>query len=136
MPNHMLAVPAVHGSIGIWPVAVEHGRVVFEATPSARFFNPMALVHGGWTAMLLDTAMGCAVHSVLASGQSYATVDLHTSFVRPVRDRPRGLRCEARLLHLGSWIATAEGRVYDATELLLAHGTETCQIFVMRPGSA
>jgi uncharacterized protein (TIGR00369 family) len=85
----------------LWPVSVEKGRIVFEATPSSRFYNPMGLVHGGWLALLLDTAMGCAVHSALDAGQAYATTDLRTTDVKPAREATGRLRCEARLLHLG-----------------------------------
>ena len=56
----------------VWPIAVEVGRVAFEASPSARFYNPMGLVHGGWLALLLDSAMGCAVHSTLEPGQAWS----------------------------------------------------------------
>ena len=68
----------------IWIAEVESGRVVFEATPSQRFYNPLGTVHGGWISTLLDLAMGCAVHSVLKAGQAYTTVDMTVSFVRPV----------------------------------------------------
>ena len=78
----------------VWIVEVESGRVVFEATPSSRFYNPLGTVHGGWISTLLDSAMGCAVHSVLKAGQAYTTIDMTINFVRPgVReDRQAQLR--------------------------------------------
>jgi uncharacterized protein (TIGR00369 family) len=76
----------------VWPIAVEVGRVAFEASPSARFYNPMGLVHGGWLALLLDSAMGCAVHSTLEPGQAFTTVEMKTTFVRPVRESTGRLR--------------------------------------------
>jgi uncharacterized protein (TIGR00369 family) len=113
----------------LWPVSVEKGRLVFEGRPSSRFYNPMGLVHGGWLALLLDTAMGCAVHSALDAGQAYATTDLRTTFVKPVREATGLLRCEATLLHIGGRTASAEGKILDSRGALIAHGSETCQIF-------
>jgi uncharacterized protein (TIGR00369 family) len=95
----------------VWPVSIEVGRIVFEAAPSARFYNPMGIVHGGWVALLLDTVMGCAVHSALQPGRAFATVDMTTSFVRPVSEGTGTLRAEGTLLHLGHRIASAGGRI-------------------------
>ncbi len=118
----------------VWPVSVEKGRLVFEARPSSRFYNPMGLVHGGWLALLLDTAMGCAVHSALEAGKAYATTDLRTTYVKPVREATGRLRCEATLLHIGGRTASAEGKILDARGALIAHGSETCQIFPIAKG--
>jgi uncharacterized protein (TIGR00369 family) len=111
---------------------VEHGRVLFEGMPSARFYNPLGTVHGGWIATLLDSAMGCAVHATLAAGESYATVDMAISLVRAVTAGTGKLRCEGKIVHAGARIATAEGRVWDGTDTLVAHGTETCLIMRAR----
>ena len=113
----------------VWPRELERGRVVFEAVPSARFYNPMGVVHGGWLALVLDTAMGCAVHSVLAAGEGYTTVDLRTTFAKAVRETTGRVRCEGRVLHVGERIASAEGRLTSADGTLLAHGSETCLRF-------
>lgn len=115
----------------VWLVEAESGRVVFEATPSSRFYNPLGTVHGGWISTLLDSAMGCAVHSVLKAGQAYTTVDMTISFVRPVLEKTGKLRCEGKIIHAGSRIATAEGRVYDAAGALIAHGSETCLVMAV-----
>jgi uncharacterized protein (TIGR00369 family) len=85
----------------IWPVEVEEGRIVFEAQPSARFYNPMGTVHGGWISTVLDPAMGCAVHSMLKAGQAYTTVEMKVNFVRPLLDRIGIVRCEGKIVHLG-----------------------------------
>ena len=106
--------------------------MAFEASPSARFYNPMGLVHGGWLALLLDTAMGCAVHSTLEPGQAFTTVEMKTTFVRPVRESMGKLRCEGVLLHAGSRIASSEGKVFDCAGRLVAHGPETCLISTVR----
>jgi uncharacterized protein (TIGR00369 family) len=85
-------------------------------------------VHGGWIATVLDSAMGCAVHSVMKAGQAYTTVDMSVSLVRPVFARTGVLRCEGKLIHAGNRIATAEGRLWDHAGTLIAHGSETCMV--------
>jgi uncharacterized protein (TIGR00369 family) len=115
----------------IWLAEVEAGRAVFEARPSARFYNPLGAVHGGWISTLLDSAMGCAVHSTLQPRQTYATVDMTVSFVRPVSERTGKLRCEGKVIHVGGRIATAEGRVWDQAGSLIAHGSETCLLIAL-----
>ena len=112
----------------IWITEAESGRVVFEGTPSRRFYNPLGTVHGGWISTLLDSAMGCAVHSMLQPGQAYTTVDMTVSFVRPVFDKTGKVRCEGKIIHAGGRIATAEGRVWDGAGTLIAHGSETCLV--------
>src|SRR5262245_11726778 len=126
--------PPFAAATDIWLVEVEHGRAVFAAIPSNRFYNPLGSVHGGWISTLLDSAMGCAVHSVLGPGQIYTTVDLRVSFARPVFDQTGALKCEGKIIHAGSRIATAEGRVWDKAGTLIAHGTETC-LLKTRKGS-
>jgi uncharacterized protein (TIGR00369 family) len=112
----------------IWIVAAERGRVQFDARPSVRFYNPLGSVHGGWIATLLDSAMGCAVHSLLEPGQAYTTVDMSVSFVRAVFERTGKLTCEGKIIHGGGRVATAEGRVWDQAGTLIAHGSETCLV--------
>lgn len=120
----------------IWPIEMEHGRVVFEATPSQKFLNPLGTVHGGWISTLLDSAMGSAVHSTLKPGHGYTTIDMTISFVRAVLPSSGKLRCEGKIIHSGGRIATAEGRVLDAADKLIAHGTETCLIMKAPAASA
>ncbi len=109
---------------------VEEGRVVFEGDPQADFVNPMGMVHGGWVAAILDSAMACAIHSCLDVGQSYTTLELKVNYVRAVTPEMRRVRCEGRMLHVGGRVGTAEGKLIDMdTGKLLAHGTETCMIF-------
>jgi uncharacterized protein (TIGR00369 family) len=119
----------------IWIVEVERGRVVFEAAPSSRFYNPLGTVHGGWIATLLDSAMGCAVHSMLKPGQAYTTIDMTINYVRPVLEETGRLKCEGKIIHAGGRVATAEGRVWDKSDKLIAHGSETCMVLAA-PGAA
>lgn len=112
----------------LWPVEAEKGRVVFEAMPSVRFYNPLGIVHGGWITLVLDTVMGCAVTSVLDAGKGATTIELKTIFMRPVLEKTGKLRCEGTLLHAGGRVASAEGKLFDGNGRLVAHGTETCFI--------
>jgi len=112
----------------IWPVEIARGRVVFEGIPSHHFYNPLGTVHGGWLSTLLDSAMGCAVYSLLEPGQVFTTIEMKVNFVRPATERTGKLTCEGQIVHLGSRIATSQGRIVDGTGNLIAHGSETCII--------
>ena len=92
-------------------------------------YNPIGSVHGGVALTLLDSAMGCAVHTLLEAGVGYTTLEVKANFVRPILADTGVVRCEGTVLHAGSRVATAEGRVVDEAGTLLAHGTTTCLIF-------
>jgi uncharacterized protein (TIGR00369 family) len=129
-----LPPPPFSVTTGIYLIEVAEGRVVFEGEPSERFLNPLGTVHGGWAAALLDSAMGCAVHTRLPVGQIFTTVEMKVNFVRPIMpDAPR-LRCEGRVLHFGGRIATSDATIIDpGTGKMFAHGSETCLIMEARP---
>lgn len=110
------------------PTEVGEGRAVFEVEPGEKHYNPIGVVHGGLLATLLDSAMACAVHATLPAGTGYTTVELHVNLVRPVTAETGRLRAEGEVLHRGSRVATAQGRVVDASGRLCAHGTTTCLI--------
>lgn len=112
---------------------VERGRAVFEMEPAECHYNPFATVHGGIMATLLDSAMTAAVLSTLPVGVACATLEMKVNFLRPVRVEGGPLRCEAAVIHLGSSIATAEGRILDGRGKLCAHAVTTCSVF---PASA
>jgi uncharacterized protein (TIGR00369 family) len=116
-------------------VEAEEGRVVFSGRPSARFFNPLGTIHGGWTATILDSAMACAAHATLKPGEGYTTLEMKINYVRPVMPGSGTVRCEGRLIHRGGTVATTEGRLVDERGKLLAHGTETCLIFSAKAGA-
>jgi uncharacterized protein (TIGR00369 family) len=111
------------------PVQVDEGSVVFEGEPGEEHYNPIGTVHGGYAATLIDSAIGCAVHTTLPAGGGYTTLTLEAKFVRPITRDTGRVRCEGRVLHRGRRQATAEARVYEgAGDRLLAHGTGTCLI--------
>ena len=121
-------VPPMARLLGFEAAHVEDGRVVFAGDTGEYLFNPQGTVHGGFAATLLDSAMGCAVHTTLAAGEPYTTLEIKVSYVRPVAAGVR-VRAEGHVVHRGRRIATAEGRlVAERDGRLLAHGTTTCMI--------
>jgi uncharacterized protein (TIGR00369 family) len=124
-----LPPPPIAVLLGIAPVEVEEGRVVFTALPAEYHYNPIGIVHGGLAATLLDSALGCAVHSTLPAGTAYTTLEIKVNFVRPITRETGEVRCEGKIIYQGGRIATAEGTVTDADGKLYAHGTTTCMIF-------
>lgn len=124
-----LPAPPIAELIGFRGVEAEPGRAVFEIVPGEQHYNPIGSVHGGVALTLLDSAMGCAIHTLLEAGVGYATLEVKANFVRPILAETGLVRCEGTVLHAGSRVATAEGRVTDEAGKLLAHGTTTCLIF-------
>jgi uncharacterized protein (TIGR00369 family) len=104
----------------------EEGRVVFAAVPTRAHYNGMGVVHGGLAATLLDTALGCAINTMAPPSQRFTTLELKINFTRPLTHAIGAVRCEARVIHVGSRVATAEGRVVDRRGKLYAHATATC----------
>ena len=121
--------PPISALMNFGLVELGEGYAVFSVEPAEYHYNPIGVVHGGLAATLLDSAMGCAVHSMLPAGAGYTTLEIKVNFVRPMTAGTGPVRCEAKLIHLGGRTATAEGRVVDRDGKLYAHGTTTCLIF-------
>jgi uncharacterized protein (TIGR00369 family) len=121
--------PPISTTLDFRLVEVEAGRVAFEGRPAAAHYNPQGTVHGGYAATLLDSAMGCAVHSVLEAAVGYTTLEIKVNYVRPMTAETGLVRAEGMLLHRGRRIATSEGRLVDQAGKLLAHGSCTCLLF-------
>jgi uncharacterized protein (TIGR00369 family) len=124
-----LPPPPIAVTMRLRPVELAEGRVVFEGEPGEEHYNPIGVVHGGYAATLLDSALGCAVHTTLPAGVGYTSLGLEAKFVRPIsRDTGRVL-CEASVLYRGRKQATAEAKLSAAESgKLLAHGVATCMI--------
>jgi uncharacterized protein (TIGR00369 family) len=121
--------PPIAQLMGFELVEVGHGRATFAVVPGEQHYNPIGVVHGGLAATLLDSAMGCAVQSTLEAGTGFTTLDLNTTFLRPMTSDTGKVVCEATVVHTGSRIAAAEGRVFSArTGKLIATGTCSCVI--------
>jgi uncharacterized protein (TIGR00369 family) len=112
------------------PVTVDLGEIVFQGSPQANFLNPMGTVHGGWYGTLLDSAMGCAVHTIVPAGRGFTTAEYSVNIVRGAK--VGGVyRTIGKVVHAGRQMATAEGRIVDADGKIYAHGTTTCFLFDM-----
>ncbi len=121
--------PPIAVTMSLRPVELEEGRVLFEGDPGEEHYNPIGVVHGGYASTLLDSAMGCAVHTTLPAGVAYTTLSLEVKFVRPISRDTGVVRAEAEVLHRGRTQATVDARL-TASESgkLLATATSTCLI--------
>ena len=118
--------PPMVSLLGLRMVEAEEGRVLFAGTASEAFYNGMGVAHGGFAATLLDSALGCAINSMMPAGRSFTTLELHINYTRPLRRETGEVWCEAKVIHVGSRVGTAEARVVDANGKVYAHGTTTC----------
>jgi uncharacterized protein (TIGR00369 family) len=121
--------PPISELVGFHLTEVENGRAVFESEPDFRHYNPIGTVHAGFTATLLDSALGCAIFSTLAKGDTWTTLELKLNLVRPLTKDTGPVRAEGRILHRGRTVATSEGDLKDRAGKLYAHATTTCMIF-------
>jgi uncharacterized protein (TIGR00369 family) len=121
--------PPIAAALKFELTQVEQGRAVFEGAPEFAYYNPIGSVHGGYAATLLDSCMGCAVHTTLPAGQAYTTLEFKINFVRAMTEQTGRVRAEGRVIHPGKRAATAEGNLYDSRGKLLAHATTTCLVF-------
>jgi uncharacterized protein (TIGR00369 family) len=121
-----LPPPPIALLLGFRLAEVEPGRVVFECTPGEQHYNPIGVVHGGLAMTLLDSAMGCCVQTRMPAGSGYTTLEAKTNLVRAITEKTGRLRAIGKVVHLGSRIATAEGRLEDASGKLYAHASTTC----------
>jgi len=124
--------PPILELIGFDLVEVEKVRAVFVGVPAFKHYNPLGTVHGGYAATLLDSCMGCSVHTTLPKGTGYTTLEFKVSLVRALTEETGPVRAEGRVISSGRRVATADGRLTDAGGRLLAHATTTCLIFELQ----
>jgi len=124
-----LPAPPIAQTLGFDLVHVEPGKAVFEAVPEFRHYNPIGTVHGGLAMTLMDSCLACAIHTTLARGESYTTLEIKVNLVRAITKETGKIVATGRLIHRGRTTATSEGDLRDAAGILLAHGTTTCMIF-------
>ena len=131
--------PPIASTLDFLLIEVGAGTAVFQGTPLERHYNPLGSVHGGWFATLLDSAMGCAVHTMMPPGRGYTTAELSVNIVRAITDKVSRVRAEGRVIHCGRQLATAEARLVGPDGRLYAHATTTCLVFELKvsgPGAA
>jgi uncharacterized protein (TIGR00369 family) len=121
--------PPISRALGFSISSVERGRVTFDYEPVSDHYNPLGSVHGGIAATLLDSVMGCCIHTTLKPGSGFTTLEIKVNYVRAMTDKTGRVQAEGKIINVGSRIATSEGRLVDASGKLLAHGTTTCLIF-------
>lgn len=124
-----IPAPPIAVLMGFGVSEVSEGSIIFTAEAAEYLYNPLGSVHGGATATLMDSAMGCAVQSTLPAGVGYTTLELKVNYLRPITSRTGLVYCEGKVIYVGGRIATAEARVTDEEGKLYAHGTTTCMIF-------
>jgi uncharacterized protein (TIGR00369 family) len=124
-----LPQPPITQTLGFMLAEVAPGFALFTMTPQFKHYNPIASVHGGVTATLLDSCMSCAIQTNFEAGTGYTTLEIKVNFVRAITQETGPIRAEGRSLYVGRRSGTAEGKLLDAKGTLLAHSTTTCLIF-------
>ena len=128
-----LPYPHIAQTLDFSLIEVAPGRAVFQGTPQLMHYNPLGGVHGGWYATLLDSALGCAVHTAVPAGHGYTTAELSVNIVRAASAKTGPLRTIGQVIHCGRQLATAEARIVGPDGKLYAHGTTTCLVFAIKP---
>lgn len=127
-----LPYPHIAETLDFGLVEVGPGLAIFQGTPQLMHYNPLGSVHGGWFATLLDSALGCAVHTTLPAGRGYTTAELGVNIVRAATLQTGPLRAIGKVIHSGRQLATAEARIVGPDDRLYAHATTTCLVFEAR----
>lgn len=125
--------PPVAQTLDFKPSSLEAGKVIFDFEPKEFHYNPIGTVHGGVISTVLDTVLGCALHSMLAKGVAYTTLELKVNFVKAVTISSGRLKAEGRLIHLGKSTALVEADLKDDSGRLYAHAISTCMLFQSNP---
>jgi uncharacterized protein (TIGR00369 family) len=124
-----ILAPPIAQTLSFWLVEVGDGHAVFEGDTGTHLLNPLGGVHGGWALTLIDSAAGCAGHTLLPPGVGYASVETKANFTRPIKADTGRVRAEGRVVSRGRQIMSAEARILDSDGRILAHGTSTLMVF-------
>ena len=127
-----LPAPPIAKTLSFWLTEIGDGLAVFEGDAGPHLLNPLGIVHGGWALTLIDSAAGCAAHTLLPAGASYATIETKANFSRPISKDTGRVRAEGRAIGRGRRVISCEARVVDAKGRLLAHGTSTLMVLRRR----
>ncbi len=128
-----LPSPPIGETLDFIPIHIQGGKSIFQGRPGQQHYNPLGSVHGGWFCTILDSAVGCAIHSTLPAGKGYTTLEIKVNMIRALTKAIPLVRAEANIIHVGRQTATAEGRIVGPDGKLYAHATTTCLIFDMQP---
>jgi uncharacterized protein (TIGR00369 family) len=124
--------PPVANLLGMDIASIGPGRVTFSLDVGEHLYNTIGSVHGGIFCTLLDSAMGCAVHSSLDRGQAYTTLELKVNLVKALTLRTPSVVATGEVVSAGRRVATATGQITGPDGTLYAHATTTCLIFEPR----
>jgi uncharacterized protein (TIGR00369 family) len=127
-----IPVPPISKTLDFILVEAEPGRVQFQGRPQFAHYNPLGTVHGGWIATLLDSALACAVHSLLPVGKTYTTLELKVNYVKALTDQVPLVRASGEIIYSGGKIGTSHGRLVGPDGTLFAHATTTCIVLDAR----
>ena len=120
--------PPMALTLGMRLVEAEEGRALFVGEPRPEYYNPMGVIHGGWPAALLDSCMGCAVHTTLPEGSGYTTIEIKIDLMRTITAETGEVFAEGNVVKVGRRVGFADGTLRDSAGKLLARGTTSCLI--------
>lgn len=129
MIDGVIPPPPIAHALNFNLIEVGEGFAVFTIQPAEYHYNPIGSVHGGVACTVLDSALGCAIHTLLPAGTTYTTLEIKVNFIRALSAKTGLLRCEANAIYVGGRIATSEAKLIDHKGKLYAHATTTCMIF-------
>ena len=132
MLNGDIPYAAIAKTLDFTILEVRQGVAVFQGTPLPRHLNPLGTIHGGWVATMLDSALGCSVHTMMPPGRGYTTAELGVNLVKAIGRDVQRVRAEGKVIHCGRQLATAEARLFGPDGTLYAHATTTCLVFELR----
>lgn len=127
--NGELPGPPILNTLAFRLETIEAGRAVFSFEPQEFHYNPIGTVHGGVISTILDSAMGCSIHSLLEAGTGYTTLELKVNFLKAITIKTGLLRAVGKVIHSGSRTALVEAQLIDQNNAIYAHGVSTCMIF-------
>ena len=126
--DQRLPSPPMAETMGFALTAVSEGEAEFQCAITRRHLNPFGTVHGGVALALLDSAAGCALHTLLLAGVGYASIETKVNYTAPLTLESGTVRAVGRILSKGKTIATAEAKLYEKNGQLVAHGSSTLMI--------
>lgn len=129
MINGKIPYAAIAKTLNFTIVEVSPGLAIFQGEPLAEHLNPLGTIHGGWAAAMLDSALGCSVHTMMPPGRGYTTAELGVNYVKALTPKVQRVRAIGKVIHCGRQLATAEARLVGPDGTLYAHATTTCLVF-------
>ena len=129
MMDGKIPYAAIARTLNFTVVEISTGMAIFQGEPLAEHLNPLGTIHGGWAATMLDSALGCSVHTMMPPGRGYTTAELGVNYVKALTPKVQRVRAIGKVIHCGRQLATAEARLVGPDGTLYAHATTTCLVF-------